>query len=324
MLFRIILLTILMIAARPAQADEGVALEWAGERRPFIVHFPAGRKGKDLPVVLVLHGGGGNAENMRAMTGMNDVADKHGFIAVYPEGFGSPVIGRMRTWNAGDCCGPAMKKKSDDVGYIGAVIDRLIADYKIDASRVYATGHSNGAMMSYRLACDMPERIAAIAPNAGQRRVTECAAKRVVPVLHIHGTKDPCARFDGGDNCGGCYSKFLGFGVGDSGPCPAVRATVQEVAKQNGCEVTTEVTMQKGVATCEAYKCGKDAAVTLCSLAGVGHRWAGAADKGPTMCSKDPEKKLCKRFEETVGPGTRDVDAGELAWAFFSRFSLPK
>lgn len=324
MLLRFILLALLMFAAQPAQADDSVPLEWGGQRRPFIVHLPNDAAKENLPVVLVLHGGGGNADNMRQMTGMNDVADKHGFVAVYPEGFGSPLIDRMRTWNGGDCCGPAMKKKSDDVGYIGAVIDALVAQYKIDASRIYATGHSNGAMMSYRLACEMSDRIAAIAPNAGQRRGLDCIPKRPVPVLHIHGTADPCARFDGGGQCGGCYSKFLGFGVGDTGPCPSVRAGLEEAAKLNGCDMTTEITLQKGVATCERYKCQKNAAVELCSLKGIGHRWAGTADKGPAMCSKEPDKKLCKRFEETVGPGTADVDAGELAWAFFSRFSLPK
>ncbi len=324
MVFRIILLAMLVFVAQPAQADDSVALEWGGQRRPFIVHLPEGAAKENLPVVLVLHGGGGNAENMRQMTGMNDVADKHGFIAVYPEGYGSPVMDRIRTWNAGDCCGPAVKKQSDDVGYMGAVIDALIAQYKIDASRVYATGHSNGAMMSYRLACEMSDRIAAIAPNAGQREVAACKVKRPVPVLHMHGTKDPCALYDGGEKCGGCFSKFLRFSVEADRPCLPVRTVAQDAAKLNGCEMTTEVTLQKGAVTCEQYKCPRDAEVELCSVEGMGHRWAGACDKGPTACAKEPDKKICSRYEEIVGPGNNDVDAGELAWAFFSRFSLPK
>lgn len=324
MLFRIILLAMLMFSAQPARADYSVALEWGGQSRPFIVHLPAGAAKENLPVVLVLHGGGGNAGNMRQMTGMNDVADKHGFIAVYPEGYGSPVMNRIRTWNAGICCGPAKKKASDDVGYLGAVIDALIAQYKIDARRVYATGHSNGGMMSYRLACEMSDRIAAIAPNAGQWPVSRCKAKRPVPVLHIHGTQDPCSLYDGGEKCGGCFSKFLRFSVEEDRSCLPVRTVVEDAAKLNGCEVTSQVTLKKGAVTCEQYKCASDAAVELCSIKGMGHRWAGASDKGPTVCAREPDKKICTRFEEVVGPGNNDVDAGELAWAFFSRFSLPK
>lgn len=324
MILRLILLVMLVFAAQPARADDSVALDWGGQRRPFIVHLPKGEAKENLPVVLVLHGGGGNAENMRSMTGMNEVADKHGFLAVYPEGFGSPLMDRMRTWNAGDCCGPAVKKQSDDVGYIGAVIDRLIVDYKIDSSRVYATGHSNGAMMSYRLACELSDRIAAIAPNAGQRPVESCKFKRPVPVLHMHGTEDPCALYDGGEKCGGCFSKFLHFNVEEDRSCLPVRRVAQDVAKLNGCEMTTEVTLQKGALTCEQYKCGAQAAVSLCSFAGMGHRWAGASDKGPTVCAKEPDKKICTRFEEIVGPVNNDADAGELAWAFLSRFRLPK
>ncbi|MBL8713117.1 MAG: dienelactone hydrolase family protein [Alphaproteobacteria bacterium] len=324
MILRFILLAMLVFAVQPAQADDSVALDWGDQRRPFIVHLPQGGAKENLPVVLVLHGGGGNAENMRAMTGMNDVADGQGFIAVYPEGYGSPVMDRIRTWNAGDCCGPAAKKNSDDVGYIGAVIDALIAQYKIDASRIYATGHSNGAMMSYRLACEMSDRIAAIAPNAGQRPMVDCKFKRPVPVLHMHGTQDPCALYDGGEKCGGCFSKFLHFNVEKDRSCLPVRTVVQDVAKLNGCEMTTEVTLQKGALTCEQYKCGVQAAVSLCTFAGMGHRWAGATDKGPTVCAKDPDKKICSSYKEIVGPGSADADAGELAWAFLSRFSLPK
>ncbi|MCC7037182.1 MAG: dienelactone hydrolase family protein [Alphaproteobacteria bacterium] len=324
MILRFILLAMLVFAAQPVLADDSVALDWGGQHRPFIVHLPQDAPKENLPVVLVLHGGGGNAENMRTMTGMNDVADRHGFIAVYPEGYGSPLMDRIRTWNAGVCCGPALKKESDDVGYIGAVIDALIAQYKIDASRVYATGHSNGAMMSYRLACEMSGRIAAIAPNAGQREVAQCKLERPVPVLHMHGTKDPCALYDGGEKCGGCVSKFLHFNVEKDRSCLPARTVAQDAAKLNGCTLETEITMQKGAVTCEKYKCARDAAVEFCSIAGMGHRWAGASDKGPTACASQPDKKICSRYAEIVGPGNQDVDAGEMAWAFFSRFSLPK
>ncbi|HYD19015.1 MAG TPA: PHB depolymerase family esterase [Patescibacteria group bacterium] len=286
------------------------------------MHVPKDLEGKPgLPVMMVLHGGGGNAKGMQVMTGMDGVADKNGFIAVYPEGYGSPMIDSMRTWNAGTCCGAAVRKDVDDVGYIGAVIDALSSTYKIDTRRVYATGHSNGAMMSYRLACEMSDRIAAIAPNAGQRGFSPCNLKRPVPVMHIHGTEDPCALYGGGDKCGGCFSRFLGIG-NDNWPCKSVPQTVQETAEMNGCGKEAEVTFSKGAVSCESFACPQNAAVQLCAINGAGHIWAGKHDRGPAVCAEDPDKKICTRYREIVGPPNADIDAGQLAWDFVKQFRL--
>lgn len=299
------------------------SLEFNGAERGVYVHVPENLAGKaDLPVVLVLHGGGGNALGMRDMTGMDSVADKNGFIAVYPEGNASPFIGRLRTWNGGACCGYAAKKNLDDVGFISAVIDFLIKEYKIDANRVYATGHSNGGQMSYRLACDLSGRIAAIAPNGGQRVLDHCKPKRPVPVMHIHGTKDPCALYDGGEACGGCFAQVFGIGDKDKWPCKPVRSIVKEHAQLNGCEDVTEIALQKGAVTCERFTCPKNAVVGLCSIEGAGHVWAGKHDRGPAVCKKEPERKICTKYAQAVGPAYRDIDAGELAWDFLRHFSL--
>ncbi len=307
-------------------ANDKHSVESGGVRRDFYVHVPENLKGKeDLPVVLVLHGGGGSAENARRQTGMDEVADKSGFIAVYPEGTSAPLIDKMRTWNTGPCCGYAARKKINGVAFISGVIDELIKLYKIDTNRVYATGHSNGAMMSYRLACELSQRIAAIAPNAGQRLMDECKPERPVPVLHIHGTKDPCAPFEGGEQCGGCYSKMLGGWLkpkNDTWPCRPVREVVREQAVLNGCEATTDIFLTKGAVTCERFKCPANATVALCSIEGAGHMWAGTHDNGPAVCRNDAEKKVCSIYRETVGPQNTDVDAGELAWDFLRHYSL--
>ncbi|MDE2335763.1 MAG: hypothetical protein KGL10_00455, partial [Alphaproteobacteria bacterium] len=208
-LFLIVGLVLLSSAARAADFTGHVAVQ--GRDRTYLVHIPDNVSGhKNLPVVIMLHGGGGNAAQFAEQTGMNAVADKNGFIAVYPEGT-KAMLGNFRTWNAGRCCGKAMRGKSDDVAFISRIIDALAQKYAIDTKRVYATGHSNGAMMSYRLACQLSDKIAAVAPVSGQRVFDDCHPKRAVAILHIHGTADPCALYNGGNACGGCFSHFLGF-----------------------------------------------------------------------------------------------------------------
>lgn len=116
-----------------------------------------------LPLVLVLHGGGGNAAYAERMTGFTDKARKEGFIVVYPEGTGRQE-GQLLTWNAGHCCGYAMANRVNDVAFIDALIEKLIEDYVVDPRRIYATGMSNGGMMTHRLGIELSNRFAAIAP----------------------------------------------------------------------------------------------------------------------------------------------------------------
>jgi polyhydroxybutyrate depolymerase len=305
-------------------ATESVVL--GGAERSFVVHTPeklAG--GKNLPVVIVLHGGGGDAAGVMRQTGMNAVADKNGFLAVYPEGTPAMLSDHMRTWNAGRCCGAAMRKKIDDVGFISAVIDRLIAAHGADPARIYVTGHSNGAQLTYRLVCELSGRIAAAAPNAGEPLIEDCKPARPVALLHLHGDKDPCALFDGGKKCGGCYGKALGISLpGETWACGSVRDAVKDQAKHNGCEAITDIVFTKGAVTCEAFeKCPKQAPVELCTIAGAGHMWAGVHDRGPAACDDDPDRKICKTYRDAVGPQNADIDASQFMWDFFKDISVP-
>ena len=136
-----------------------------GRQRTFLVH-DFGRGGA-APMVVVLHGGGGNAENAVTMTGFDRVAAREGLIAVYPNGTAARRQGRLLTWNAGHCCASAMDAKVDDVGFIAAVIDILVSSGRADAARIYVTGMSNGGMLSHRLGRELSATIAAIAPVVG-------------------------------------------------------------------------------------------------------------------------------------------------------------
>ena len=151
-------------------ADDKHSIVHDGYARGYIVHTPPQYKphgGASLPVVMALHGGGGSAMGMEDLYGLNSYADQAGMIVVYPQGVPS-LIEKFRTWNAGACCGRAKKDNSDDTGFLAAVIDDVVTSYRADGHRVYVTGHSNGAMMAYRLACEIPGRIAGIAAVDGQ------------------------------------------------------------------------------------------------------------------------------------------------------------
>ena len=181
-----------MILATLVPGDHRITL---GERG-YIVHVPPGAGAKPLPVVINLHGGGGNAENQQRYSGMDRVADREHFLVVYPDGTGR--LKRMLTWNAGTCCGASVMQQVDDVGFIRAVIDDVAKRIPIDRKRVFATGMSNGAMMSYRLAAEAPDLVAAIAPVAGSMVLARFHPTKPVPIMHIHSVDDPRALYNGG------------------------------------------------------------------------------------------------------------------------------
>jgi polyhydroxybutyrate depolymerase len=165
--------------------------------RTYLVHVPKSYDGtKAVPVVLIYHGGASDAALMVRFCGLNDKANKEGFIAVYPNGTGRQE--KVLTWNGGDCCGYAMEKGVDDVAFTRELLDDLAKVAKVDAKRVYATGMSNGGIMCYRLASELSDRIAAIAPVSGTMGTDKCHPKRPVPVIHFHGTDDEFVPYKGG------------------------------------------------------------------------------------------------------------------------------
>ncbi|MCI0540572.1 MAG: hypothetical protein L0Z50_35680, partial [Verrucomicrobiales bacterium] len=146
------------------------SLSHGGLKRTYRIHIPpsippsglpSGKRNKPAPLLLALHGGGGAGKSMQKLAGLNALSDKEGFIAVYPDG----VDGH---WNDGRGLDyRAHRENIDDVGFIAALIDRLGKDLNVDPGRVYVTGMSNGALFAHRLACEIPEKIAAIAPVEG-------------------------------------------------------------------------------------------------------------------------------------------------------------
>jgi len=321
-----ILLLLACFGSYATARDEIHTLRHDGLTRRFLVHLPPQyTKGKDLPMVMVFHGGGGNIENIMRETRMNVAADRHGFIAVYPAGTGGKRR-RMLTWNAGYCCGEAKENNVDDVGFVSKLIDFMVSKYQVDSHRVYATGHSNGAMLSFRLACELPERITAVAPNSGHGRVLTCRrGTRPVPIMYLHGTEDKGLPIEGGE-CGGMFQDFLNS-VGIPADrksalwkCDSVQAVLKKFAARNGCSTKTRRTPMSG-ATLEGYlDCPKGGEVEFYLLDGAGHTWPGG-EYGTDACERKPDGRLCQQWKDHAGAISR-FNANEKMWEFFSKYKI--
>ncbi|THD38038.1 MAG: phospholipase, partial [Sphingomonas sp.] len=149
-----------------------------------------------MPLVIALHGGGGNGAQLARSAGLVEKARAAGFILALPEG--SARIGKIQTWNAGGCCAYAMRAKIDDVGFIRALIDAQVASGRVDPRRVYVVGMSNGGMMAHRIAIALGDRIAAAAVFVGALFGNESAPVAPVPLLIVNAANDQNVPVPGG------------------------------------------------------------------------------------------------------------------------------
>jgi polyhydroxybutyrate depolymerase len=269
-------------------------LEVAGGSRAFRIHVPPGYDpATPLPVVLMFHGGGGSGRQFQeASADMDPIADREGFITVYPDGTGA-----LRTWNGGGCCGAAVTQNIDDVGFVGALLDHVEASLCVDRNRFFASGMSNGGILSHRLGCELSERLAAIAPVAGTELTSSCSPTRPVAVMHTHGTDDGHVPWAGGQGCG--PTSEVDF--------TAVPETLERWRARNGCAATTSVTFTQGNGSCATYEgCADGADVTLCSIDGGGHSWPGGKPAADLVeCPGN-------------GPQSSSFSASAAIWSFFS------
>lgn len=259
--------------AAPAEAAGTVvtgSLRWDGLTRTYRVYVPSGYDADTpTPLVVGLHGGLGSGNQFATSNGFDAGAESRGVLAVYPDGVPNPA-NNVRTWNAGLCCSYALQQGIDDVGFINALVQRVEAVYNVDPARVYATGHSNGAMLSYKLACDLPGVFAAIAPVEGAIDDTHpCAPGHPINVLAIHGRLERHVPFDGG--------------VGDQGLIPTDYPSVAEAIRRwraiNHCAGPADVTTQGDLETTDATGCTPQGDVRLRALADGNHEWPGGADR---------------------------------------------
>ncbi len=293
------LLTLVALAADPlGPGDHTRTVKVGPLNREFVVHIPPKNEtSKPMPVVLAFHGAGSNSRQTIGLTALNEKADQAGFIVVYPEG-----SGRFKTWNAGNCCGYARVTDVDDVAFVRAILDDLESAAKIDKRRVFATGISNGAMLCYRLASELSDRIAAIGPVSGTMGTERCSPKRPVSVMHFHGTDDEFLPYHGGRGEKSLPSIHF-YSVDHSieawvnaDACPE-KPAVFEVPNGAGDGI---------LVTRTTYGPGKEGAeVILFTIKGGGHTWPG--------------RQLPFGF---LGKATKDISATDLMWEFFERHPM--
>lgn len=271
-----------------------LALRHAGIERAYTVHVPTSyRPERAVPLVLAFHGGGGNMQVMArdSLYGLVRQSESSGWIVVFPNGYTRLPGGRLATWNAGLCCGAARDKGIDDVGFANAVVAAVQQRLHIDPSRVFATGMSNGGMMSYRLACEAPDVFRAVAAVAGTDGTAQCQPGRPVPVFHIHARDDDRVLFNGGSgSASSTHAEFV-----------SVPATLDKWARLNRCNGPVQRVLEQPGVTCEVRAgCQGGAEVRLCVTDTGGHSWPGG-------------------HKAQGGKGSDALDATKAIWDFFAR-----
>lgn len=276
-----------------------------GRERTYALYTPP-HPTDSMPLLIALHGGGGRGSGMIHITygGFNRLAEQESFVVAYPDGVDKRWNdGRgLREWRA-------HRENVDDVGFIAALIERLCAEQPIDRRRVYVTGISNGGMMAYRLACELSERIAAIAPVAAALPVhlSSCAPAHAMPVILLNGTDDPLIPYGGGQIR--AAGKTLG-------PVLSADDTVGFWLTRNGCGASPTSTGVIDVDPSDGLRvrrtlyggCDQGAEVAFYSVEGGGHTWPGGLQYFP---------------QAVIGPTSNDVDACQVIWDFCKRFMLP-
>lgn len=271
----------------PAPGRQRITLEHEGRERAYLLHVPSGYDhGAGTPLVINFHGTSGTAEGQAGFSRYDVIADRRTVLVAYPEGL--PLDG-TNVFDAG--LRDFTNEPRDDVDLTRAIIDSVAERACLNRRRVYATGMSNGGRMSYRLACDAADVIAAIAPVAGSlsMETERCSPSRPISNIHFHGTADEVAP----------YGEAAGLSLR---PVPDM---FRLWADFNGCTGEPENVFDIDDVRCEAFtQCEAGTEVVLCTVEGGGHCWPGTPDCG-------------------LGTSTTTIDASESGLDFLLRFELP-
>jgi polyhydroxybutyrate depolymerase len=308
----ILSILLLSLGALPACAHKGGGefedrtLDHGGVIRAYAVHYPRNQTpDHPLPLVFALHGAGGaDAQSMSRSTGFNAIADREGFILVYPQGInGNWNDGRGKVFNRRKDI-----SKVDDVGFVSRMLDQFVASGQADPRRIYITGVSNGGMMTHRLGIELSEKLAAIAPviaNIPTKIATRRPAQPL-SVLVMNGTEDSIIPWAGGDlrRLGRDYGSVLSTEQSvtywaDVAQLPLAQGRRQLLADRlpdDRCQVAVDTFRLPG----------REAEVVLYSIIGGGHTVPG---------STIPD------FKRIVGPKCMEINAAEVIWEFFKRHS---
>ncbi|MCX5824853.1 MAG: dienelactone hydrolase family protein [Deltaproteobacteria bacterium] len=302
----------LLRSTNPGAGTHSFTLTVGGLERTYIVHVPSSyNPQKQLSaVVIMFHGGGGTARAAMWETGWAEKAEKTGFLAVFPNAMSrdpaqpSSFARNPQLWNDGSDRFYPNRKAPDDVLFIHAMLDDLLPRFGADARRVFVTGFSNGASMSFRVGAELSKRIAAIAPVAGACWLEPLTLERPVPMYYITGTDDPLNLIEGG------VPKLLSGGNDKvrAKPKPPVRDSIRKWAKALGCPTAPASTSEMNGVHTETYGPGSNGAeVIYVTVSGLGHTWAGGKSLLP---------------ESLVGKTSDKIKATDVIWDFFEKHPM--
>ena len=288
-----------------AQQNISDSLEHQGYQRKYIVHIPPTySNGSSTPLVLTLHGGSGNYLSVQGFTEMNFVSNQNDFLSVYPQGYAKALYGGY-TWADGRGTS-ADNANIDDLGFISKLIDTLAVDYNIDMNKIYVCGFSNGGFMTQRLACEIPERFAAVGGlgcSMDTNLIQSCNPSKPVPMAYFSGTADPEVPYNGGSMSNPLVT-----------PIVSVDTAVQFWVNNNNCQNAEPVvnipdSIPEDSSTVELYKytdCDFYADFYFYKIINGGHTWPGVP------VPQYPQ----------LGNTNEDIHASYLLWDFFNAHTL--
>jgi polyhydroxybutyrate depolymerase len=260
------------------------AIEAGGLTREYLIYVPPAYSGTEpQPLILNLHGAGSSARNQIAYSGLTSLADREGILIAAPQATSSDARWNFTTVQPG---------LPDDVAFIGDMLDSLEDQFCIEPTRVFATGISNGAAMAIRLACNIPDRIAAIATVAATYFPASCPSQSPISLLAFHGTDDPVVPYEGGGETPAGFT------------AQPVEEALDRWGQFNNCLTSPGRTQVTPSVTLTVFEgCDDNASVGLYTIEGGGHTWPGSQiEASPAL----------------LGSTTDEISASNLIWGFFT------
>ncbi|TGL21745.1 poly(3-hydroxybutyrate) depolymerase [Leptospira yanagawae] len=280
--------------------DYVFSLNHKDQIRYYKIHVPKSYSGDKLvPLLFVFHGGGGDMEIQSNEEYYHQItkSEELGHIVIFPNGYSVYQSGKIATWNAGNCCGEAKKINSDDIGFVKAILVHVKQTLKVDSKKIFSTGMSNGAMMSYQLACSMTDEFLAITAVAGTDNTIDCRPTKPISIFHIHAKNDDKVLFYGGAGSSFTDRTLITDFV-------SVPKTISKWVEFNGCNPKPNIVLNTEEVKCEEYsECKGGVKVKLCVTEDGGHSWPGG--KKPSILLGG-------------GPPSKAIIANDVMWDFFN------
>jgi len=297
---------ILGIESAWSAAVQDVEIQAAGHTWTYHLHIPSNISTGPAPLVLVFHGAGGDGKSYLNKNGWAALSEQEGFIVAAPDGL--PALPRMpanfrlnpRLWNSGQLNPRSPRAGVDDLAFVNALVNDISDRTTIDRGRIFATGHSNGAGMTFKIGAELSTRFAGIATVMGLNTSEGALPTRALPTLMIIGMRDPLNPMEGGE-------RQLPWG---KSTVPPVSQGIQAWSNSLGCTWPAVRDRDDDQIILERFQgCRDGATYTIWYLKGQGHSWPGGKDSGLP--------------ESVMGPNVAKVNATSLIWQFFSSLNTP-